>query len=347
MTSALAKEEHRVHRRFVQGLIAGAALLTAGLATPVARAEDASKPTVVRLGIINAASSATLWALPEIGKKYSLDFKEVTFQRYADARTALAAGDIDAANIGPQDIALSLNQGVRSIVALAGTASGGNCLAVRNGVTINDWQQLKGKSIGIGAGSISWLMFAASVAENGLDYNTLKTINIFGSGMTFTKAMQDRQIDMMVAWQPFCAQAVLGGYGSYPGIDHLKSRAVDGLDGIFVTTRAFMATHPAALDRVVAAYVELVNRFQAHHDEWTKVYAEKTGIDPKLAAESVRNATLHYTLSADQMVRIAKFLLESGIIQHDVSGEVLQNIDYQPLMKATGKTEAELGGATH
>jgi hypothetical protein len=125
-----------------------------------------------------------------------------------------------AANIGPQDIALTLNQGVKGIIAIAGTASGGNCLAVRNGVTIDNRQQLKGKTICIGAGSISWLMFATSVAENDIDYNALKIVDIIGSGITFTKAMEDKQIDMMIAWQPFCAQAVLGGYGTYPGIDH-------------------------------------------------------------------------------------------------------------------------------
>ncbi len=330
--------------RLVTGLTISAVLLVASLA-PV-RAEDTSKPTLVRLGIINAASSATLWAFPDLAAKYNLQFQEVTFQRYADARTALAAGDIDISNIGPQDIALALNQGVKSIVALAGTASGGNCLAVRKGESITDWQQLKGKTIGIGAGSISWLMFAASVADHDIDYNSLKTINIFGAGTTFTKAMQDKQIDMMVAWQPFCAQAVIGGYGAYPGIDHRKSKAVDGLDGIFVSTRPFMTAHPDALGRVVKAYVELVNRFQEHHDEWTKVYAEKTGIDPQIAAASVKDATLHYTFSAGQMVKMAKFLFDSGIIQRDVSADIRQSIDYRPLMAATGKTEAELGGGT-
>jgi sulfonate transport system substrate-binding protein len=333
--------------RYFRPAIVITLVVLATLAAPQVRAEDGSKPTTVRLGIINAASSATLWAFSDIGAKYNLQFQEVTFQRYADARTALAAGDIDASNIGPQDIALALNQGAKGIIAVAGTASGGNCMAVRKGVTINDWQALRGKTIGIGAGSISWLMFAASVAENNIDYNALKTVNVIGSGMTFTKAMEDEQIDMMVAWQPFCAQAVLGGYGDYPGINHHDSKAVDDMDGIFVTTRAFMTAHPEATDRLVAAYVELVNRFQAHHDEWTKLYAEKTGIDPKLAAESVRNATLHYTFSADQMVRMAKFLFDSGIIQRDVSGELPQNIDYKPLMKATGKTQQELSEVAH
>ena len=325
-------------------LIVSVMVLAAVFHAPPLRAQVAGKPTLVRLGIINAASSATLWALPELARKYNLTFEEVTFQRYADARTALAAGDIDASTIGPQDVALALAQGVRNIVALAGVASGGNCMAVRKGEDITDWQQLKGKTIGIGAGSITWLMFAASVEENGLDYSALRTVNIIGSGTTFTKAMQDKQIDAMVAWQPFCAQAVLGGYGQYPTIDHTKSRAVDNMDGIFVATRQFMTREPAALARLVSAYVELVTRFQADPAQWTRVYAEKSGIDPQLAAASVAHATLHYTFSEEQMIRMAKFLSEEGVTTRDVSAELPHNIDYRPLMAATGKTAAELGG---
>jgi hypothetical protein len=46
------------------------------------------------------------------------------------------------------------------------------------------------------------------------------------------------------------------------------------------------------------------------------------------------------------MVKMAKFLFDSGIIQRDVSADIRQSIDYRPLMAATGKTEAELGGGT-
>jgi len=320
--------------------IAAASLLVLGGA-PIARADDA-KPTPLRLGIINAASSATLWALPELAKKYNFEIQQVMFQRYADARTALASGDIDVSNIGPQDLALALSQGVKSIVALAGTASGGNCMVVRKGEDITDWQALRSKTIGVGAGSISWLMFTASIEENHLDYSALKTVNIIGGGTTFTKALQDTQIDMMVVWQPFCAQAVTGGYGQYPTIDHRKSQAVDSLDGILVTTKSFIAKNPGATDRLMQAYVELVTTFQADKRKWTELYATKAGIDPQLAQASVERASLHYELSVPQMVRMAKFLAATGITTRDVSGELPQYIDFAPLMKATGKTEAQL-----
>jgi sulfonate transport system substrate-binding protein len=273
--------------------------------------------------------------------------QEVTFQRYSDARTALAAGDIDVANIGPQDIALALSQGVKSIVALAGVASGGNCMAVRKGEDVADWAALKGRTIGIGAGSISWLMFAASVQDNHVDYGSLKIVNIVGGGTTYVKALQDRQIDMMVVWEPFCSMAIAGGFAQYPTINHHNSAAFGNMDGVIAATRTFVTKTPDAANRFMQAYVELVTTFQADKQKWTDLYATRAGIDPKLAAASVQNSRLQYEFSAAQMVTMAKFLAANGVTARDVSAELPQYIDYGPLMKATGKTEAQLSGGAH
>ena len=54
------------------------------------------------------------------------------------------------------------------MVGVAGVGSGNDCLIVRKGEDIKDWKSVHDKRIGIGAGSISWLKFAASVQENGL-----------------------------------------------------------------------------------------------------------------------------------------------------------------------------------
>jgi len=53
---------------------------------------------------------------------------------------------------------------------------------VRKGEDMKDWKALADKRIGVGAGSISWLKFAASVQENGLEYGKLKIVNIVGGG---------------------------------------------------------------------------------------------------------------------------------------------------------------------
>src|SRR2546425_8798775 len=156
-------------------------LTLAFAATAFAQADVRSPlpaPVKVKQGMLNVPALSPLWLLPEYAAKYNVQIETVMFQRFADARTALASGDLDITAFGPQDITLALGQGAKSMVGIAGVGSGNDCLIVRKGEDIKDWKSLQGKSIGIGAGSISWLKFAASTQEHGLEYPSLKIVNI-------------------------------------------------------------------------------------------------------------------------------------------------------------------------
>src|SRR2546427_4674981 len=144
----------------------------------------------VKQGMLNVPALSPLWLLPEYAAKYNIQIEIVMFQRFADARTALASGDIQLTAFGPQDISLAVSQGARSLVGIAGVGSGNDCLIVRKGEDMKDWNALADKRIGVGAGSISWLKFAASVQENGLADGKLKIVNIVGGGGNYLKALQ-------------------------------------------------------------------------------------------------------------------------------------------------------------
>ena len=300
-------------------------------------------PVKVRLGMANVPALSALWLLPEYATKYNIQMETALFQRFADARTALAAGDLEITAFGPQDISLALGQGAKSMVGVAGVGSGNDCLIVRKGDDVKDWKALTGKSIGVGAGSISWLKFAASVQEHGLEYPKLKIINIMGGGGNYLKALQAKEIDMAVVWQPFCAQGITDGIAQYAGIDHNKSRTVGGLIAVLAVNRGFMEKNRDAVQRLVVAYLDVLKFAQANRDRWAKIYAERAGLPEPVAAESIRITTLDATLPLESIKRISKFLSDNGVIARDVSGEVAQYYTYDFLSKATGKSPAELG----
>jgi ABC-type nitrate/sulfonate/bicarbonate transport system substrate-binding protein len=142
--------------------------------TPAAAQSDPTRtplpaPVKVKQGMANVPALSPLWLLPAEAAKYNVQVEQVLFQRFADERTALATGDLDIAAFGPQDITLGLGQGAKSMIGVAGIGSGNDCLLVRKGDDIKEWAGIGAKSIGVGAGSISWLKFAATVQENGLE----------------------------------------------------------------------------------------------------------------------------------------------------------------------------------
>jgi ABC-type nitrate/sulfonate/bicarbonate transport system substrate-binding protein len=330
-------------------------VLAAALATPVvpgaapaaAQGGDIRQPlpapVKARLGMLNVPALSPLWLLGEYAAKYNVQVEPVMFQRFADARTALASGDLDITAFGPQDITLAVAQGARSLVGVAGVGSGNDCLIVRKGEDIRDWKALADKRVGVGAGSISWLKFAASAQEQGLDYGKLRITNIVGGGANYLKALQGKEIDMAVVWQPFCAQAITEGFGQYPTIDHNRSRAVGGLISVLAVNRAFMDRHRDAVQRLVVAYLDVLKVAQGDPRRWSKIYAEKAGLPEPVAAESIRITRLDATLPLASITRISKFLADNGVIARDVSGEIAQHYTYDFLVRATGKSPAELG----
>lgn len=300
-------------------------------------------PLKVKQGMANVPALSPLYLLPDEAKKYNIQVEQVMFQRFADLRTALASGDLDIGAFGPQDISLAASQGVKSLVGVAGVGSGNDCLIVRKGEDVTAWSELLGKGVGVGAGSISWLKFTASVTEAGVDYRKLKIVNIMGGGGNYLKALQGKEIDLAVVWHPFCAQAITEGWGAYPSINHNQSKTVGGQLGVFAVNRAFLDKHPEAVQRIVVAYLDSLKAAQGNMERWAEIYAQKAGLALPVARESIRLTRLDSTLPLETIKRMTKFLAEIGIVQRDVSGEIAQYYTYDFLTRATGKTPAELG----
>jgi sulfonate transport system substrate-binding protein len=321
----------------VAALVVGDAFAQSDLRAPL------PQPVQVKQGMLNVPALSPLYLLPEEAAKYNVKIETVMFQRFADARTALVTGDIHITAFGPQDISLALGQGAKTLLGIAGVGSGNDCLLVRKGEDIKDWKSVADKRIGIGAGSISWLKFAASVQENGLQYNKLTIVNIVGGGANYLRALQNKEIDMAVVWQPFCAQGIVDGYGAYPTIDHNKSKAVGGLIAVLAVNRPFMEKNRDAVQRLVVAYLDVLERARKDTKRWAGIYAEKAGLPEKVAAESIRTTELDPTLPLASIKRISKFLSDNGVITRDVSGEVADHYSYDFLAKATGRTPEQLG----
>src|SRR6059036_3266968 len=325
------------------------AVLVLGSAATVALAQGGAPRTplparvTAKLGMLNVPALSPLWLLPEYAAAYNIQIETVMFQRFADGRTALASGDLDITAFGPQDITLAVAQGARSLVGVAGVGSGNDCLLVRRGEDIRDWKELGTRKIGIGAGSISWLKFAASVQEHGVDYGKLRITNIVGGGANYLKALQGKEIDLAVVWQPFCAQGLVDGYAQYPTLDHNRSKAVGGLIAVLAVNCDFMEKHPDAVQRLVVAYLDVLKFAQANPQRWSMIYAEKAGLPEPVAAESIRITRLDATLPLASIARISKFLSDNGVITRDVSGEIARHYTYEFLSKATGKSPVELG----
>ncbi|MEY3487787.1 MAG: putative aliphatic sulfonates-binding protein precursor, partial [Pseudomonadota bacterium] len=142
--------------------LVGLALATSALAiTPM----PSPMPTkeVITIGYVKVGQVSPLHLVEEELKKMNIEVKRAEFVRYADARTALISNSVDVSVVGPADLAIAASQGTKNIIGLSGVATSPKYLVVRKGVTINTWDDIKGKKIAVAPGSAVWFAWAMTL----------------------------------------------------------------------------------------------------------------------------------------------------------------------------------------
>jgi sulfonate transport system substrate-binding protein len=252
----------------------------------------------------------------------------VEFARYADARTALLAGSLDVAAVGPADLAIALANGSTNMVGIMGVGSSPKYVIGRNGVKFDSWEDIKGKKIAIAPGSAVWFQFAATLIEQGIPYSSLTAVNIQGGGANFDAALEKGEVDAVVTWEPFESIPVMKGYGYFAGkLDYSTSEAVGAELGMLVASKTAVTEKRAAVQRFVSAYVTKMKELAGSTAKFGAAIASLTGLQPDVSHEIAEVIKLGPVITPDQIKRQAKAFNELGVIPKDVSGEIDQYWD--------------------
>ena len=297
-----------------------------------------AQPAELTVGYVKVGHLAPIILVADELKKLGVDLKLVEFVRYADARTALLAGSLDAASVGPADLAISLAQGSTNVVGLMGVGSSPKYVIGRNGVKFDSWSDLKGKKIAIAPGSAVWFQFAATLVENGIPYNSFEAVNIQGGGANFDQALKKGDVDGLVTWEPFESIPVMDGYGFFAkGLEYSSSKAVGAELGMFMASKQAVDGKRAALERFVWAYLKKEEELAKSPAAFGDAYAKLSGMAPDVAAQAAKIIKLGEVISPDQIKRQAKGFADLGVIQKDVSDQIDAHWDDSFVDKALGK----------
>ena len=297
-----------------------------------------TQPAELTVGYVKVGHLAPIILVADELKKLGVNLKLVEFVRYADARTALLAGSLDAASVGPADLAISLAQGSTNVVGLMGVGSSPKYVIGRNGVKFDSWSDLKGKKIAIAPGSAVWFQFAATLVENGIPYNSFEAVNIQGGGANFDQALKKGDVDGLVTWEPFESIPVMDGYGYFAkGLEYSSSKAVGAELGMFMASKQAVDSKRAALERFVWAYLKKEEELAKSPAAFGDAYAKLSGMAPDVAAQAAKIIKLGEVISPDQIKRQAKGFADLGVIQKDVSDQIDAHWDGSFVDKALGK----------
>src|SRR5690348_17047417 len=252
-------------RRVTSAAVIGAALLLAGCSSSASSSSSsgststsgtaASAPVTVRLGFLsNITHAPALIALKEgfftkaLGSAGTL--KATAFSAGTEETTALLAGQLDAAYVGPNP-AITAWQKASNIQIISGAATGGASIVVKKGIT--SAAQLKGKSLATPSlGNTQDVALRYWLKQQGV------TTNITGGGDAFIKPTKPNSAAVL----EFKSGQIAGASEPAPydiqmvadGGTVLLSEP--GVTTLLIVTKSFLSAHPDVVSDLLKAQVQ-------------------------------------------------------------------------------------------
>src|SRR5271167_3307008 len=259
-------------RRVMTAAMIGAAFLLAGCSSSSssssgttssgatansAASAGGGSPVTVRLGFLtNITHASALVGLKEgffakaLGAAGTL--KATAFSTGTEETTALLAGQLDAAYVGPNPAidAWQKSSGT-AIKIISGAATGGASIVVAKGIT--SASQLKGKTLATPSlGNTQDVALRAWLKQNGLATTTT------GGGDAFIKPTTPNSAAVL----EFESGQIAGGSEPAPyDVEMVKDRGTvllseTGVTTLLVVTQTFLAAHPAIVADLVKAQIQ-------------------------------------------------------------------------------------------
>ena len=186
-------------------------------------------------------------------KQLGIKVKIVKFDSGKDVNTALAAGSIDASELGSNPTALGIGIGLNYDVIYIGDIIGSaESLVVKNNANVNSVSQLKGKKIAVPFASTSHYSLLNALKQAGLKESDVKLLDLEPNDIH--AAWKRGDIDAAYVWYPVLNNLVKDGK-ILTGSDKLAKQGIITAD-LVVARRDFAKSNK----NLVVRYIKALNQ---------------------------------------------------------------------------------------
>ncbi|MFQ5914565.1 MAG: ABC transporter substrate-binding protein [Nitrospinota bacterium] len=282
--------------------------------------------------------------ISRFAKKHGVNVTMRRMGSYTQMQQTVELGASDLAAIGYVNLVhMAVAGGSPKAQAVSAIFVGGQDVVFHKDVKIANWKDVEGKTIGRIPGSFAEFLFRVAATQNGADVSKIRFKNFGFSFATMSLALKQRQVDALVIWSPGMDLPVVEGFGYFPPIS-VQDTPVGDINGLLAMNTKFLKKKPDVARKLVKAFVEVTNHYSSHPDEWVKGARALTGADVAVLKEGIKHAKLTNMIYAEKAKTLARIAFEGKIVKKDASGAVGRWINYDLLMKATGKNRKALGG---
>ncbi len=251
------------------------------------------------------------------------------FNAGPEEMSAFASKSLDMGYLGIAPSATGLANGSAGVKAVALANAEGSSVVVGKDSPIRDVRDLAGKTVAIpGYSSVQDLLLRRALVAAGVDPRRVNIIVIKPPEMI--AALNSKQIDAFIAWEPHPSKAVTMGIGrvliSSPLIwkDHPCC--------VVAAEDTFYRENPQAVKAFLKAHVRATEYIKKHPDEALRIGMKYTGMDEATVREAISHIEYQYFVKEDNVKEYMRYLLKFGYVKAvDVDAFAREYLDLKPL----------------
>lgn len=216
-----------------------------------------------------------------------------------------AAGELDAGYVGCVPALIMASKGA-DIVILSSANKEGSAIVAKPG--IDSVEELDGMTVGTpGLGSIQSVMIETVAEEFEI------TLNYIHYQVTeLPLALESGDIDAYIAWEPFCAEAVIRGIGSIIYTSH--EMYPDHQCCVFYVSRQLYDTRPDIVEKLVRVHVKGLDYIQENSTDAIASFVSLTGRSTEVCQESWQRMVWGYYVNSESMINFTSALIAREMI---------------------------------
>lgn len=278
---------------------------------------DLSKVTLIVGDQKGTSAKALLTAAGLEDTPYQIEWKE--FDSGPPMLEALNADAIHVGMVGnTPPIFAAAAGGTFKMVATASYTGKGDTILVPKDSPIKSVADLAGKKVAVAEGSSANYNLLAQLEKAGVKYSDIDVANLQPADAL--AAFSNGHVDAWAVWDPYTSQAV---------VDEGARVLADG-DGLVNGLNFQVASQAALEDEATTAaledYLTRITKAQIwsseNQDEWSKVWAEQTGLAPEITLAAAKNRPVT-PIPIDQEVidseqEMADTFVANGLIPEEV-----------------------------
>jgi len=245
------------------------------------------------------------------------------FRAGPEEMSAFASRDLDFGYVGEAPATVAVANRVADIKIIAQANLEGSAVVVHKDSGLKTLKDLVGKTVAVpGYATVQDFLFRRALTGNSIALNSVNTIIIKPPEMI--PALNTKQIDAFVAWEPYPAKAVTSGASCLLAVFSEMWRTHPFC--FVVVNTQFMNKNPQSVRGIIGAHIKATRFILDNPDEAVQAGVKFTGMDAETVKLAMKNIKYEYDPDIQGVLEYVTFLSERGHLKINDPGEFVKSI---------------------